>query len=50
MTNDLLLDGNVRIKFVDDTSALEIVPRNSISLLNIAVNTTNNFAVSGNMK
>jgi hypothetical protein len=49
MTNDLLLDWNLRIKFVDDTSALEIIPRNSISLLDIAANTTNNFAVSRNM-
>ena len=50
MTNDLLLGWNLRIKFVDDTSALEIIPRNSISLLDIAANTTNNFAVADNMK
>ena len=31
MTNDLLLDWNLRIIFVDDTSALEIIARNSIS-------------------
>jgi hypothetical protein len=49
MTNHLLLDWNLCIKFVDDTSALEIIPRNSISLLDIAANTTNNFAVSRNM-
>jgi hypothetical protein len=50
MTNDLLLHWNLRTKFVDDTSALEIIPRNSISLLDITANTTNNFAVSRNMK
>ena len=36
MTNDLLLDWNLRTKFVDDTTALEIIPRNSISLLDVA--------------
>ena len=29
MTNNLLRSWNLRIKFVDDTTALEIVPRNS---------------------
>ena len=36
MTNRLLSDWHQRIKFVDDSSALEIIPRNSISLLNCA--------------
>jgi hypothetical protein len=34
MTNKLLWDWKPRTKFVDDTPALEIIPRNSISLLN----------------
>ena len=37
MTNNLLHDWHLRIKFVDDTSALEIIPRNDISLINTAV-------------
>ena len=35
MTNELLIDWNLRTKFVDDTSALEIIPRNSTSLMNV---------------
>ena len=50
ITNDLLLDWNLRTKFVDDTTALEIIPRNSISLLDVAANMINDFAVSHNMK
>ena len=38
MTNSLLRAWNLRIKFVDDTTALEIIPRNSVSLLNFAAN------------
>ena len=34
MTNRLLSDWKLHIKYVDDTSAFEILPRNSISLLN----------------
>ena len=33
MTNSLLVDWHLRTKFVDDTSAVKILPRNSISLL-----------------
>ena len=36
VTNSLLANWHFRTKFVDDTSALEIIPRNSISLLNFA--------------
>ena len=42
--------GAVRIKFGDDTSALEIIPRNSVSVLNTAVSDIHNFAVARNMK
>ena len=38
MTNSLLRAWNLRIKFVDDTKALEIIPRNSVSLLHFAAN------------
>ena len=50
MTNSLLVDWHLRTKFVDDTSAVEILPRNSISLLNMAVTSIHNFAVTHNMK
>ena len=50
MTNSLLVDWHLRTKFVDDTSAVEILPRNSISLLNVAVSSTHSFAVTHNMK
>ena len=45
-TNKMLSDWRLSIKFVDDTSALEIIPRNSISLLNNAVSDINNSAVA----
>ena len=35
MTNELPIDWNLRTKFVDDTTALEIISRNSTSLMNI---------------
>ena len=50
MTNNLLCDWNLRTKFVDDTSALKIIPRNSISVLNNAVADIHNFAMEHNMK
>ena len=50
MTNSLLADWHLRTKFVDDTSAVEILPRNSISLLNMAVSSIQDYAVTHNMK
>ena len=50
MTNRLLSDWYLRIKFVDDSSAPEIIPRNSISLLNCAASDIHNFAIAYNMK
>ena len=50
MTNNLLRDWHLRIKFVDDTTALEILPRNDISLLNVAVNDIHKFSIEHNMK
>jgi hypothetical protein len=43
MTNSLLPNWHLCTKFVDDTSALEIIPRNSISLLNFAVSDIHEF-------
>ena len=50
MTNNLLANWRLRTKFVDDTSALEIIPRNSISLLNFAVSDIHELANEHNMK
>ena len=50
MTNNLLREWHLRIKFVDDTAALEILPRNGISLLNVAVNDIHKFSIEHNMK
>ena len=49
MTNRLLSDWKLHIKYVD-TSAIEILPRNSISLLNSAVSDIHRFAMDHNMR
>ena len=46
MTNNLLREWHLRIKFVDDITALEILPRNGISLLNVAVNDIHNMKLN----
>ena len=50
MTNNILADWHPRVKFVDDTSAIEMLPKNSISLLNSAVSDLHNFSVDHNMR
>ena len=50
MTNKLLSDWRLRIKYVDDTSALEIISRNSPSLLNVVASYIHNFAIAHNMR
>ena len=50
MTNNLLRSWNLRIKFVDDTTALEIIPRNSASLLNFVTNDIYAFSEDHRMK
>ena len=50
MTNNLLRNWHLRIKFVDDTTALEILPRNGTSLLNLTVSDIQSFSVEHNMK
>ena len=50
MTNRLLSDWKLHIKYVDDTSVIEILPRNSISLLNSAVSDIHQFAMDLNMR
>lgn len=50
MTNSLLRSWNLRIKFVDDTTALEIIPTNSASLLNFVTNDIYAFSEDHRMK
>ena len=50
MTNNLLRSWNLRIKFVDDTTVLEIIPRNSISVLGFAANDIQRFSIDHKMK
>ena len=50
MTNNLLRSWNLRIRFVDDTTALEMIPRNSVSLLNFATNYIYAFSEDHGMK
>ena len=50
MTNNLLADWPLRVKFLDDTSAIEILPRNSISLLNSIVSDIHRFSMDHNMQ
>ena len=49
MTNNLLTDWPLRVEFLDDTSAIEILPRNSISLLNSIVSDIHKFSMDPNM-
>ena len=49
MTNNLSADWHLRVKFVDDMSATEILPRNSISLLNSIVSDIHKFSMDPNM-
>ena len=41
---------HLRIKFVNDTTALESLPRNGICLLNVPVNDIHKFSIEHNMK
>ena len=49
MVNDLISTWSPRAKFVDDLSVVEIVPRNSPSVLNFIVQDINQYAVTNNM-
>ena len=50
LINSLLKDWPGRIKFVDDTSALEIIPRYSPSLMPLVVNDISAFASARGME
>ena len=45
-----MTNGNFRIKFVDDTTAFETIPRNSFSLLKFATNDFYSFSEEPRMK
>ena len=49
MVNDLVSSWVPRAKYVDDLTVLEVVPRNSPSMLNFIVNETESYAISNNM-
>ena len=48
--NDLVQSWGACIKFVDDLTVLEVVPRNSSSLLNVVVDDIHAVAVTNNMR
>ena len=50
MVNDLIPTWGPRIKFVDDLTAMEIIPRNSPSLMEFVVEDIQSFARNNNMK
>ena len=50
MAKKMLSNWRLRIKYVDDTSAPEIIPRNSTSLLNIVASDILSFPMSHNMR
>ncbi len=50
MVNDLMPTWALRAKFVDDLSNMEILPRNSPSILNYLVDDIQNFACNNNMR
>ena len=50
MTNDLLKNWHLRTKYVDDTTVSEILPRNSISLLDFAVRDIHDYCTEHKMK
>ena len=50
LVNPLLKDWNGRLNFVDDTTALEIVPRCSPSLLPLVVQEISNFSSARGME
>ena len=49
MVNDLVSSWSRRAEVVDDLSVVEIVPRNSPSVLNFIVQDINQYAVTNNM-
>ena len=50
MVNKLLMNWHMRTKYVDDTTAFEIIPRNSISMLAVVVREIHDYCIEHKMK
>ena len=50
LVNSLLSDWQTKLKFVDDTTAIEIIPRCSPSIMPLIVNSINEFSSTRGMK
>ena len=50
MVDDLVRSWGPRIKYVDDLTILEVIPRNSLSVMKYLVNDVNSFAHCNNMQ
>ena len=50
MVNKLLMNWHMRTKYVDDTTAFEIIPRNSISMLDVVVREIHDYCIEHKMK
>ena len=50
MINRLLGDWHSRLKYVDDTTVFEIMPRNSTSLLDFAVRDIHKYCIEHSMR
>ena len=50
MINKLLKNWHMRTKYVDDTTAFEIIPRNSISMLGVVVREIHDYCIEHRMK
>ena len=50
MENKLYMNWHIRTKYVDDTTAFEIIPRNSISRLDVVVREIHDYCTEHKMK
>ena len=50
MVNKLLMNWHMRSKYVDDTTAFESIPRNSISMLNVVVREIYDYCIEHKIK
>ena len=50
MFNKLLMNWHMRTKYVDDTTAFEIIPRNAISILDVVVREIHDYCIEHKMK
>ena len=50
MVNKLLINWHMRTKYVDDTTAFDIIPRNSFSMLDVVVIKIHDYCIEYKMK